>query len=161
MVLYRYLRRSPRWVPLLFTIMQSKSKIDQTVECLTLREWTNVEYWSLNDFLSFKAIGLSADELFAKMSVINVIYRAQYGDAMLLPFQGAPTWRPWRNGNLSSCLATKEISHPLWTCKHSYNYIIWCFKRLRNNISRGRVIFYILFSFPGRHFNVELQKITK
>ena len=62
---------------------------------------------------------------------------------MLLHFQGAPTWRPRGNGYRLSCLATKEISYPLWTYKHSYKYIIRCFKRYGNKISHDRIIFYI------------------
>ena len=73
---------------------------------------------------------------------------------MLLPFQGAPTWRPRGNGYRLLCLATKEISYPLWTYKHSYKYIIRCFKRFGNKISHDRIIFYIRFSFPGRQCRV-------
>ena len=32
------------------------------------------------------------------------IYRAQYGDAMLVPLLGAPTWRPELNENFWSSL---------------------------------------------------------
>ena len=73
---------------------------------------------------------------------------------MLLPFQGAPTWRPRGNGYRLLCLATKEISYPLWTYKHSYKYIIRCFKRFGNKISHDRIIFYIRFSFQGRQCRV-------
>ena len=32
------------------------------------------------------------------------IYRAQYGDAMLVPLSGAPTWRPEINENIWNSL---------------------------------------------------------
>ena len=32
------------------------------------------------------------------------IYRAQYGDAMLVPLSGAPTWRPKINENIWNSL---------------------------------------------------------
>ena len=93
---------------------------------------------------------------------LREIYRAQYGDAIFVPFRGAQIWRLETKANICCLVSLRK-----WLVTHCKLANIHLNTFSNASTAQGRkchtikAFFYIRDSFLGRHFNVARRQITK
>jgi len=111
------------------SVSQSKEIKNHSHSINTSKIWDMIDDWNINNLAKILVYAVFHSRVYSE-KCFTQIYRALYGDAMLVPFREAPTWQPHNNRNFCH-----------WVLLLKRNIITLEFRHIEsNNSSIARIV---------------------